>query len=237
MRRLICLRWSHKSYCRYCRVLVHLFVYVLGNHQLHLITSQSHYELWIDMEDWNGNITYAKYKIFRITDSTQNYALIIEGYEGNAGRLTSKFQSGFRTERSPNDNLNRLETFIHDAFIKREHVVAVIFDFKMPMILPCDMEFLKTYTILVWKEDYVTLLKVFFFEARTIQVRVGTTLSDLYDQEQGVPQGALLSTILFKVKLNNIINCRDYKTDSSLYVDDFCTCFRSKNMRTIERHL
>ena len=141
MRRLICLRWSHKSYCRYCRALVHLFVYVLGNHQLHLITSQSHYELRIDMEDWNGNITYAKYKFFRITDSTQNYALIIEGYEGNAGRLTSKFQSGFRAERSTNDNLIRLETFIHDAFIKREHVVAVYLTSKKPMILPCDMEF------------------------------------------------------------------------------------------------
>ena len=25
--------------------------------------------------------------------------------------------------------------------------------------------------------------------------------------------------------------------DGSLYVDDFCICFRSKNMRTIERHL
>ena len=76
-----------------------------------------------------------------------------------------------------------------------------------------------------------------FLEDRTIQVRVGSTLSDLYDQEQGVPQGAILSTTLFNVKLNDIINCLDYKTDSSLYVDDFCICFRSKNMRTIERHL
>ena len=68
-------------------------------------------------------------------------------------------------------------------------------------------------------------------------MRVGSTLSDLYDQEQGVPQGAILSTTLFNVKLNDIINCLDYKTDGSLYVDDFCICFRSKNMRTIERHL
>ena len=76
-----------------------------------------------------------------------------------------------------------------------------------------------------------------FLEDRTIQVRVGSTLSDLYDQEQGVPQGAILSTTLFNVKLNDIINCLDYKTDGSLYVDDFCICFRSKNMRTTERHL
>ena len=68
-------------------------------------------------------------------------------------------------------------------------------------------------------------------------MRVASTLSDLYDQEQGVPQAAILSTTLFNVKLNDIVNCLDYKTDGSLYVDDFCICFRSKNMRSIERHL
>ena len=36
-----------------------------------------------------------------------------------------------------------------------------------------------------------------FLEDRTIQVRVGSTLSDRYDQVQGVPQGAILSTTLF----------------------------------------
>ena len=83
-----------------------------------------------------------------------------------------------------------------------------------------------------WFERQTTKLKS-FLEDPTIQVRVGLTLSDLCDQEQGVPQGAILLSTLFSVKLNDIINRLDY----SLYVDDFCICFRSKNMRTIERHL
>ena len=33
------------------------------------------------------------------------------------------------------------------------------------------------------------------------------------------------------------MSCLDPKTDGSLYVDDFCICYRSKSMRTIERHL
>ena len=33
------------------------------------------------------------------------------------------------------------------------------------------------------------------------------------------------------------MNCLDPKTDGSFYVDDFCMCYRSKSMRTIERHL
>ena len=44
--------------------------------------------------------------------------------------LISPIQSGFRSERSTNDHLIRLETFIHDAFVNREHVVSVFFDLE-----------------------------------------------------------------------------------------------------------
>ena len=76
-----------------------------------------------------------------------------------------------------------------------------------------------------------------FLADRWIQVRVGSTLSEKFDQAQGVPQGCILSTTLFNIKINSIMNCLDPKTDGSLYVDDFCMCYRSKSMRTIERHL
>ena len=69
-----------------------------------------------------------------------------------------------------------------------------------------------------------------------MQVRVGSTLSDQFEQAQGVPLGSILSTTLFNIKIN-IVNCLDPKTEGSLYVDDFCICYRSKSMRTIERHL
>ena len=51
---------------------------------------------------------------------------------------------------------------------------------------------------------------------RTMQVRVGSTLSDLYDQEQGVPQGGVLSTTLFNIKINDIVKCLDNLTDCSM---------------------
>ena len=76
-----------------------------------------------------------------------------------------------------------------------------------------------------------------FLADRRMQVRVGSTLSDQFEQAQGVPQGSILSTTLFNIKINNIVNCLDPKTEGSLYVDDFCICYRSKSMRTIERHL
>ena len=47
-----------------------------------------------------------------------------------SNNLLTRYQSGFRAGRSTNDNLVRLETFIRDAFVKKEHVVAVFFDLE-----------------------------------------------------------------------------------------------------------
>ena len=47
-----------------------------------------------------------------------------------SNNFISPVQSGFRSERSTNDNLVRLETFIRDAFVAKEHVVAVLFDLE-----------------------------------------------------------------------------------------------------------
>ena len=44
--------------------------------------------------------------------------------------IITEFQSGFRHQRSTNDHLVRLETFIREAFIKKEHLVAVFFDLE-----------------------------------------------------------------------------------------------------------
>ena len=109
--------------------------------------------------------------------------------------LITKLQSGFRAERSTNDNLVRLETFIRDAFIKREHVVAVFFDLEKAYDTTWRYGILKDLHNFGMKGRLPNVIKS-FLEDRTIQVRVGSTLSDLYDQEQGVPQGAILSTTL-----------------------------------------
>ena len=70
-----------------------------------------------------------------------------------------------------------------------------------------------------------------------MQVQVGSSLSDEYDQEQGIPQGGVLSTTLFSIKTNDIVKYLGNITDFSLYVDEFCICYRSKIMGTIERQL
>ena len=148
----------------------------------------------------------------------------------------SRFQSGFRSDRSTTDNLVRLETFIRDAFIKKEHVVAVFFDLEKAYDTTWRYGILKDIHKLGLRGRLPTFIENFLAD-RTMQVRVGSSLSDYYDQEQGVPQGGVLSTTLFSIKINDIVKCLGNLTDCSLDVDDFCICYRSKSMATIERQL
>ena len=150
--------------------------------------------------------------------------------------LITNFQCGFRSKRSTVDHLVRLETFVREAFIKKEHLTAVFFDLE------------KTYNT-TWKYGIMRDLSDFglkgrlpyfidnFLSNRNFKVRVGTTLSDLQGQEEGVPQGSILSVTLFSIKINNIVKALNPGVDCSLYVDDFSICYRSKHMHTIERQL
>ena len=104
--------------------------------------------------------------------------------------------------------------------LKKEHVVAVFFDLE------------KAYDT-TWR--YGILKDIHKLGLRGSLV--GSSLSDYYDQEQGVPQGGILSTTLFSIKINDIVKFLGNLTDCSLYVDDFCICYRSKSMATIERQL
>ena len=49
--------------------------------------------------------------------------------------------------------------------------------------------------------------------------------------------GTFLSTTHFSIKINDIVKCLGNLIDCSLYVDDFCICYRSKSMATIECQL
>lgn len=151
-------------------------------------------------------------------------------------RIISELQSGFRKRRSTVDHLVRLESFIRESLVRHEHVVAVFFDLE------------KAYDT-TWK--YGIMRDLFnaglrgrlpnfisnFLSDRHFRVRMGSFLSDLFDQEMGVPQGSILSVTLFSLKINNIVNCLPVGVRGSLYVDDFLICYRSKNMRLIERQL
>ncbi|XP_071136633.1 ryncolin-4-like [Mytilus edulis] len=76
----------------------------LGNDHLHLLTSQGHYRLRIDMEDFENNQKYALYDNFSIGSESSGYILSVSGYFGDAGDSMA-FQNGqkFSTKDKEND--------------------------------------------------------------------------------------------------------------------------------------
>ena len=151
--------------------------------------------------------------------------------------LLAKQQCGYRANRSTVDHLIRLETFICDSFIQNQHLVAVFFDLQKAYDTTWKHGILKDLHDMGLRGN----LPIFIgnvLSDRTFQVHLGTILSDkIFHQEEGVPQGAVLSTTLFNVKINNIVKQIDPGVECSLYVDDFVIMYKSPTIDVIQRKL
>jgi hypothetical protein len=60
-----------------------------GNDNIHTLTSQGSYKLRIDIEDFSGDARYAVYDVFIVRDEASQYLLDIDGYSGNACKMTN----------------------------------------------------------------------------------------------------------------------------------------------------
>ena len=114
--------------------------------------------------------------------------------------MISKNQDGFRNNDSTSDYLVRIGSFIRIAFVKKEHLVAIYFDLE------------KAYDT-TWKygimKDFHDIglrgLLPNFLSNSSFNVRISSTLSDTFKQEQGIPQWSILSPTLFNIKINIIV--------------------------------
>ena len=130
-------------------------------------------------------------------------------------------QSGFRGKRQTLDHIARI---VHTAQYcnDREKITGAVF---------LDLE--KAYDLL-WREGCLEEIHkigvsgrlynyiLTFLQNRTFQVKINNTLSDTYIQQNGVPQGAVISPTLFNILINSIANLEDKFPAISLaqYADD-----------------
>ena len=141
--------------------------------------------------------------------------------------LINPWQSGFRHGRSTTDNILMLETNIRNANLRRNHLVAVFFDIEKA--------YDKTWRYGILRDllnlDFCGNLPIFiknFLKLRRFKVRIGSTLSDYFYQEEGVPQGSVLSVTLFSLKINGILSQLPHTVHANLYVDDLNIFVRGK---------
>ena len=76
-----------------------------------------------------------------------------------------------------------------------------------------------------------------FLRDRSFRVRIGSILSDRFTQDNGVPQGGVLSVALFALMINDIANSIPLSIGRSLFVDDFAIWCVSRSTPAMERQL
>ena len=57
----------------------------LGNDNLHCLTAARDVMLRVDLEDFDGKISYAEYSTFKVANEGDKYRILLGGYSGTAG--------------------------------------------------------------------------------------------------------------------------------------------------------
>lgn len=144
--------------------------------------------------------------------------------------------SGFRRQRSSMDSVLDLVTAVEHAKSRRRLVVAVFLDVRRaydtvshPYVLQALQRATVSSRVFLWVADFLRGRKLF------VRTRDGDT--DAVDLPQGVPQGSVLSPVLFNLVMADLNRCAHRKVKVSLYADDVCIWTIGKSRPAIQRRL
>jgi len=136
----------------------------------------------------------------------------------NKNYLINKNQSGFCKNRSCLDNATRLYYEVSNSLKSGSCTIAIFLDLQKAFDL-------------VWIEGLLLKLLTFningnmakfinkFLNNRTSYVKIGNSFSDVFSPVNGIPQGCVLSPLLFKLFINDFPTLNN-STSSSLFADD-----------------
>ena len=129
-------------------------------------------------------------------------------------------EAAFRQDRSTEDQITYIAQAIEDAFQDKKHTLAVWFDLEKAFDK-------------VWKEGLKLKLhqccvagRMFkwtgqYMHNRRVKVQIKQHLSKKRTLRQGVPQGGVLSLILFLIFIHDTLHRMPTNIQEAIYADDF----------------
>ena len=162
--------------------------------------------------------------VFKIYERMVNVRLV---WLLESKSLLSERQFGFRKNRSTLDPLLCLSREIQNAFSVRNQTIAVFFDLE------------KAYDT-TWRAGILLQLVEWriggnmfnfakdFLSDRYLKVRIGSSFSSEYLQEEGIPQGSVLSPTFFNIAINGLLEQLPVGVTGQAFADDIVfMCSRS----------
>ena len=102
-----------------------------------------------------------------------------------SNNLFTNFQCGFKSQRSTMDHGVRLEISIREAIIQKQHLLAIFSDLEKAYETSWRHGIMNDLLNMGLKGRLPNFIKS-FLSNRKFQVRIGITLSDIQNQEEGV---------------------------------------------------
>jgi ribonuclease HI len=136
-----------------------------------------------------------------------------------SNKLLADEQFGFRKSRSTEDQVTYLTQCIEDAFDEKKHALVVWVDLQNAFdkvwtdkLLVKLVEKKVTGRMATWIKTWL--------EKRTAVVRSNGHTSKKMKIKNGVPQGGILSPILFLIYIDDLMRCLPFGIKTALYADD-----------------
>jgi hypothetical protein len=153
----------------------------------------------------------------------------------DSNKLLSDYQSGFRANRCAMDNIFYFTQKCLMGFAAKEKIGGIVFDIEKAF----DKVWHQGLLVKLHKMRVPKIMAQWiknFLSDRTFFVSINGCNSDPFPIKTGVPQGSILSPILFSIFIDDIpLSLPNYpKLSGVLYADDLFSFYSDKNIKRVQ---